>query len=40
VVYCDPQEDPALYQRLLKTLVKARKLQPINLIPDESGEKA
>ena len=38
VVYCDPDEDPAFYRKVLKTLVSARKALPINLIPDESGQ--
>ena len=37
VVYCDPDQDPALYLRILKTLVRARKQMPIHLRPDESG---
>ena len=25
VIYCDPEKDPAFYQRALRTLVRARK---------------
>jgi len=38
VVYCDPSEDPVLYKRLLKSLVRARKIMPINLTPSDEGE--
>jgi len=38
VVYCDPEEDPLLYKRILKSLVRARKIMPINLTPNEEGD--
>ena len=38
VIYCDPDEDPAFYKQVQRSLVRARKALPINLIPDASGE--
>lgn len=38
VVYCDPDEDPQLYNRMLKALIRARKINPINFSPNEDGE--
>lgn len=38
VVYCDPDNDPHLYTRLLKSLVRARHLSPLSLTPSEEGD--
>ncbi len=37
-MYCDPKKDPALYRKVVKAMVNARKQIPINLVPDERGE--
>ena len=37
VIYCDPDRDPEQYNRVLKTLVRARKQIPINLQPENDG---